>query len=192
MPDAAADLAAVLRPSDRPNAELTAGGGNYVRSAGSWLYAATGDPVPGAADLTLGQRYAAAPRVQRDEREYVLLDDGWLLGSQARPELGWCLQCMVRITDAHPSLTAAVPVEELAGRASVVVGLTAPELEAANLLTSSAIAHLLGVTRSTVNAYHSRGQMPPPALTLSRRLPLWPRPIIDHWMAGHTRRHRDG
>ncbi|WP_298328205.1 hypothetical protein [Haloactinopolyspora sp.] len=190
MLNAAAELAAHLRPVSSPFAELAAGGGNYVRLDGTWLYAATEKPVPGAADVTLHRRYIAAPRVVRAGHEYVLLDSGWLWGPEARRELCWCEPYVTHITGAHPSLTLAVPAPEFARRGDVVVGMSAPELEAAEMLTASTIAELLGVARSTVNAYHARGQMPPPAVTLNGRLPLWPRPIIDHWMSRHVRRHR--
>lgn len=190
MSDAAARLADVLRPANHLVGDLIAAGGNYVRRHGTWLYAATGEPVPGACDITLAQRYAAAPRTTRDDREYVFLDEAWLSGPQARPELHWCLPLALHIRGEHPALSVAVPSAELAARGQVVIGLSAPELYAPDLLTASAVARLLGVTRGTVNAYHSRGQMPAPAVTLSQRLPLWPRPIIDHWMAGLIRRHR--
>lgn len=189
MIDAAAELAAALRPVGATSVELRVGGGNYVRIGGQWLYTATGYVVPGAADVTLGQRYAAAPQVERNGRNFVLLDVAWLSGSEARRELSWSAGYVVDFDGARPRLTAAVPAAEFARRADVVVGLTAPELDAANLLTASVIAEALGVTRSTVNAYHSRGQMPPPAVVLNRRLPLWPQPVIDHWLAGHRRRH---
>lgn len=190
MLDVAAQLAAALRPAHRPADELLAGGGNYVRRSGVWLYAAIGRPVPGAVDLTLKRRYAASPRVWRHGREYVLLDAAWLSGPQARPELEWCLALVESLDGVHPTLHMAIPAQELLARGHVVVGMSAPELEPADLLTASAIAGLLGVTRSTVNAYHSRGQMPPPAVVLNQRLPLWPRPIIDHWIVGLRRRHR--
>ena len=190
MIDPAAELAALLRPVSSPFAELSAGGGNYLRLDGTWLYAATEKPVPGASDVTLHQRYAAAPHIIHAGHEYLLLDSTWLWGPDARRELSWCAPCVIQITGAHPSLTLAVPAPEFARRGDVVVGIAAPELDPADMLTASRIAELLGVARSTVNAYHARGQMPPPAVTLSRRLPLWPRPVIDHWMSRHVRRHR--
>jgi predicted DNA-binding transcriptional regulator AlpA len=190
--DVAAELVASLRPANWPGDELAAGGGNYVRNHGTWLYAATREPVPGASDVTLAARYAASPRVVRDGREHVLLDRDWLEGPQARPELAWCAAVAVELADERPPLTHAVPVAELAARGDVVVTMFAPELHPADLLTASAIARLVGVTRTTVNAYHSRGQMPPPVTTLNQRLPLWTRPVIDHWIARQTRRRFRG
>lgn len=189
--DVAAALAATSRPTNWPGDELVAGGGNYVRSHGTWRYAATGEPVPGASDLTLAARYAASPRVNWLGREHVLLDRDWLDGPHARRELAWCEAIAVEVTGTPP-FTRAVPAAELDARGDVVVSLSAPELHPADLLTASAIARLVGVTRTTVNAYHSRGQMPPPVTMLNQRLPLWTRPIIDHWIAGQTRRRFRG
>lgn len=184
MLDAGAALQASLRPLTRPDVELFAGGGNFLRTGGSWLYAATRGPVPGAADVTFERRYSGAARVNRGGVILVLLDPAWVSGPEARPELAWCAAYQA---DSGP---VAVPLAEFEARGPVVVGLTAPELDPAELLTASAIARLLGVSRGTVNAYHSRGQMPPPVATLNSRLPLWTRPIVDHWSAGQSRRRR--
>lgn len=188
MLDAGAELEAALRPLIWPDAELTAGGGNYLRTGGLWIYTASRQPVPGSSDVTFGRRYAGALRVHRDAGEYVLLDRGWLDGPDARPELRWCIPLGTLTPDVAGLV--AVPVDEIEARSAVVVGLSAPELDPDALLTASAIARLLGVTRSTVNAYHARQQMPPPVATLNQRLPLWTRPIIDHWAARQTRRRR--
>lgn len=187
MLDAGAELEAALRPLTWPDADLMAGGGNYLRASGFWMYAANRRPVPGAVDVTFGRRYAGATRVTRDDGEHVLLDRTWLDGPDARPELRWCIPLA---TIAPESPTVAVPVDEMVARSAVVVGLSAPELDPAELLTASAIARLIGVSRSTVNAYHARNQMPPPVAILNNRLPLWTRPIIDHWAARQTRRRR--
>ncbi|MBB5786478.1 helix-turn-helix transcriptional regulator [Jiangella mangrovi] len=188
MLDAGAELEAALRPLTWPDADLMAGGGNYLRTSGSWIYTASRQPVPGATDVTFGRRYAGALRVARDDGEFVLLDRAWLEGPESRPELRWCIPLGTLAADGSP--TVAVPVDEILARSSVVVGLSAPELDPEALLTASAIARLLGVTRSTVNAYHARHQMPPPVATLNNRLPLWTRPVIDHWAARQTRRRR--
>ncbi|PZF80479.1 helix-turn-helix transcriptional regulator [Jiangella anatolica] len=188
MLDAGAELEAALRPLTWPDAELVAGGGNYLRTGGIWVYTASRRPVPGAQDVTFGRRYAGAARAARDDGEYVLLDRDWLDGPEARPELRWVIPLATLAVDGEPSV--AVPVDEILARSDVVVGLSAPELDPSALLTASAIARLLGVTRSTVNAYHARQQMPPPVTTLSQRLPLWTRPVIDQWAARQTRRRR--
>jgi predicted DNA-binding transcriptional regulator AlpA len=187
MLDAGAELEAALRPLTWPDADLMTGGGNYLRAGGFWIYTASRRPVPGAEDVTFGRRYAGALRATRDDGEYVLLDRDWLEGPEARPELRWCIPLGTLPADSG---SVAVPVDEIVARSEVVVGLSAPELDPAELLTASAIARLIGVTRSTVNAYHARHQMPPPVVTLNSRLPLWTRPIIDHWAARQTRRRR--
>jgi predicted DNA-binding transcriptional regulator AlpA len=188
MLDAGAELEAALRPVTWPDAQLMAGGGNYLRAAGSWIYTASQRPVPGAVDVTFGRRYAGALRVTRDDGEFVLLDRAWLEGPESRPELRWCIP--LGTLSLNPADPVAVPVDEILARSAVVVGLSAPELDPEALLTASAIARLLGVSRSTVNAYHARHQMPPPVATLNNRLPLWTRPVIDHWAARQTRRRR--
>ncbi|WP_157987901.1 helix-turn-helix transcriptional regulator [Jiangella endophytica] len=157
-----------------------------MRTGGTWVYTNSRQPVPGAEDVTFGRRYAGAPRATRDDGEVVLLDRDWLEGPDARPELRWCIP----LATLGSAATVEVPVDEILARSEVVVGLWAPELDPAALLTASAIARLLGVTRSTVNAYHARQQMPPPIVTLNQRVPLWTRPIIDHWAARQTRRRR--
>ncbi|TDE10935.1 helix-turn-helix transcriptional regulator [Jiangella asiatica] len=189
MLDAGAELEASLRPLTWPDVELFAGGGNFLRSSGTWLYTATRRPVPGAVDVTLARRYAGVGRATRDGVEVALLNRSWVDGPQARPELAWCAPFGTP-PEGQGDDPIAVPVAELEARGPVVVGMSAPELEPAELLTASAIARLLGVSRGTVNAYHSRGQMPPPVATLNHRLPLWTRPIIDHWTASQTRRRR--
>ncbi|SDU45533.1 helix-turn-helix transcriptional regulator [Jiangella alkaliphila] len=187
MLDAGAELEASLRPLTWPDAELVAGGGNYLRTAGTWVYTASRRPVPGAEDVTFGRRYGGTPRAARDDGEFILLDRDWVDGPDARPELRWCIPLG---TLDPASATVDVPVDEILARSAVVVGLWAPELDPAALLTASSIARLLGVTRSTVNAYHARQQMPPPVATLGQRVPLWTRPVIDHWAARQTRRRR--
>lgn len=46
---------------------MTFGNGHYTRKSGTWVYAATGEPVPGASDMRLGTRTVmVAPEVQPD------------------------------------------------------------------------------------------------------------------------------
>lgn len=54
------------------------------------------------------------------------------------------------------------------------------------LMTVEEVAERCGVQASTVRAYNSRGQMPPPDVTYSRT-PLWKAKTIDTWMANRPR-----
>ena len=47
-------------------------------------------------------------------------------------------------------------------------------------LTTSEVAQQLGITRSTVAAYSSRGQMPEPDVVYGRT-PLWKEVTISRW-----------
>lgn len=187
----AAQLAALLRPAHPPGVTLAARRGNYLRhDDGTWRYALSGEPVPGARDVTLAERYSAAPRVRLASDTYLLVDRAWIV----RPELAWCSG---EARDDLPLDLApddsAVPLDAFTARGSVVVDIHAPELHLDDMLTIADVARATGVQPLTIRAYRSRDQMPAPAALLGeapRFTPLWPRPIIRHWAAQQLRRHR--
>lgn len=187
---AAARLAALLRPEHLDGVVLVARGGNYRRgNDGVWRYAFSGDPVPGAADVTLAERYAAAPRRRINDHEHLLLDQAWA----NRPELEWCAAYAVKGSRSSGTATEtlAIPLDEFIARGPIVVDLRAPELHPEDMLTTAQVAALAGVRPDTIAGYRSRGQMPQPAAQIGgRSTPLWPRPVIRHWLAHQTRRHR--
>lgn len=53
-------------------------------------------------------------------------------------------------------------------------------------LTTEDVAARLGVTPSTVRAYHSRGQMPPPSGRIGRT-PYWTPRDIEPWLEGRAK-----
>lgn len=175
-PDAAADL---------PNPVLA----GYVRDRrGTWRYAATGETVPGARDLTLRSLWPFPVH-----GGHVLVPVA-LVRSEA--ELAWCLAwkdtLTTRLSGAGVVTVLRVPAGEWERRADIPFGLWAPELTPTRLVGIADVAHLAGVTPATITAYLARRRMPAPVTRIGH-CPVWSRPIISQWLAtrpGQGRRRR--
>jgi len=151
----------------------------YVRDRrGTWRYAATGQSIPGARDLTLRSLYRFPIH-----RGHVLVP---LALARTERELGWCLAwrhtLRTRLAGRRLTTVLRIPVGEWERRADVPFGLWAPELTASRLLSIADVARLAGVTPATITAYLSRRQMPPPVARLGHT-PVWSRPVIAEWLA---------
>jgi predicted DNA-binding transcriptional regulator AlpA len=148
--------------------ELTYCSGTYRRDEdGVWRYP-WGDPVLGAADLTLAELMSidgvgdaaslASRPLNEDER-------AWLAGTTADMEN----VLVVRHAGRPPN----------AG--DLVIGMSAPELQVTTMLTVADIAELAGVSKATIDSYRYRGYLPEPQIVRGRT-PLWARPIVRHWL----------
>lgn len=165
-PEAVADLPPAVVPG-------------YVRDRrGTWRYAATGQAVPGARDLTLRSLYRFP--VGRGH-VHVPVE---LVRSES--ELGWCMAWRQTLSTAlHGGRVVTVlriPVGEWERRADIPIGLWAPELTASRLLGIAQVAHLAGVSSATITAYLARRRVPVPVTRIGNS-PVWSRPIIDEWLA---------
>lgn len=114
---------------------MSAGDGRYTRDAtGTWRYTATGEPVPGASDMTPSNLYNF--RCQRvGDITYVEVPRAM---AAREPELRWVLAFAPRLPDDVADL--ASPRDPDTGRAVVrvpmadwdahdhVIGMWAPEL----------------------------------------------------------------
>lgn len=109
-----------------------AGGGRYQRdAAGVWRYAETDEPVPGAADMTVGNAHNLRV-ISFADGQYVEVPRAL---AYREAELRWCLAYRPAGDDAHvptdPDSGRAVirvPVDEWDRRAREVIGMWAPEL----------------------------------------------------------------
>jgi hypothetical protein len=142
----------------------------YRRDAdGIWRYP-WGAPVAGASDLTLGDVLA----IGVDEAS--LLDD--LDRALSPAEAAWCQGARQDIDGVHLADRPG-PTRDVG---DLVVGMLAPELHAATMLTAGAVARRAGVSAATIHAYRSRGVLPAPQV-VSGRAPLWASPIVGRWLA---------
>jgi predicted DNA-binding transcriptional regulator AlpA len=151
----------------------------YVRDRrGTWRYAATGQAVPGARDLTLRSLYRFPIH-----RGQVLVP---VALARTEAELGWCLAwthtLTTRLAGRRLTTVLRIPVGEWERRADLPFGLWAPELTASRVLCIADVARLAGVSPATITAYLSRRQMPPPVARLGHT-PVWSRPVIAEWLA---------
>jgi predicted DNA-binding transcriptional regulator AlpA len=151
----------------------------YVRDRrGTWRYAATGEVVPGARDLTLRALHRFTAR-----GGHVLVPADLV---RTETELGWCMAwkhtVTTRVSGVRSMTVLRIPVGEWERRADVPFGLWAPELTASRLLDITEVARLAGVSPATITAYLSRRRMPEPVMRLGR-VPVWSRPIIRQWLA---------
>jgi hypothetical protein len=152
----------------------------YLRDRrGTWRYAATGEAVPGARDVTL----RALWRFPRSAG-HVLVPVGL---ARTEGELAWCLAHRdVAVARSGPAgkaeVVVRVPVGEWEERADIPVGLWAPELEPTRLLDAEAVAVRARVTAAAVRKYLQRGVMPPPVARFGGS-PVWSVPVIRAWLA---------
>lgn len=118
------------------DATASAGGGTYYRDAqGTWRYAATGNPVPGASDMTPSKLYNLR-MIRVGEVRYVEVPRSLI--SRERAILGWCRAYLPQmpddvadvVTPRDPDTGVAVvrvPWEAWATH-DRVIGMLAPEL----------------------------------------------------------------
>ncbi len=147
--------------------DLWCGNGAYRRDEVGWSYA-WGEPVPGSIDLTLA--------------------DLWRIGDDLDPEDAVALRTLSPEerrwlsgdADAREHLRLHERPGQTPNAGDLIVGVLAPELHPALMLTLVDVAELLQVSKSTVDSYRYRGLLPAPQ-ALAARTPLWARPIIDHW-----------
>jgi len=174
---------------------VTAGGGHYTRTDdGTWTYTATGEPVPGARDLTLTDCYphlrVQGGYVQVPARlvaaDYESL--GWVLDHLTAPQNAG-RRARLETDAAHvreDNEPILVPVAEWDTRAREPLGVLAPELAPGRLLTIEQVAELAGLRRETIDRYRVRAVMPEPVATVAGS-PVWSRPVIDWWLATRRR-----
>lgn len=158
--------------------------GSYRRDpAGVWRYLIGGQPVPGARDITLDERYLACERVLHGGRRWVVLDRGWLSGPRGRAELAG-----LAAGPRHGPGEMLVAGDVLLADPDAVVDLYAPELAADALIGMVEIAALTGTEDATVRSWLYRGVLPAPAFLVGPRpIPLWARPPIQLWAAARNR-----
>jgi len=142
----------------------------YTRDERAWRYP-WGDPVPGASDLTLGDLLVLGQSLGSIDdvgtfRELSPAERRWLTGESTCTE-----QVALR---RRQGFTPHV--------GDLIVGLSAPELQAPAMLTVGDIADAAGVTKATIDSYRYRGYLPQPQVVRGRT-PLWTRPVVHHWLA---------
>lgn len=178
--------------------ELTAGGGAYHRdNQAVWRYVATGDPVPGAQDLTLATLYPDLEQV--DDEPAVHVPDQLVASDE---DLAWVRDVAAGPTERDTTAQApshsptpgwstvwTVPLAEWQARAHHPVGMLAPELHAEYMLDLHGLTSYLDMGYQTVRDYRGRGQLPEPQ-AYAGGSPLWARPVIDHWHHHWPRRRR--
>jgi predicted DNA-binding transcriptional regulator AlpA len=174
--------------------------GNYLRDGnGSWRYAASGVPVPGARDLTLADEVPALRVPDRSPNPTAV----WVPRPRAltHPRMKQLLPVvpggygsfqLPHEVSGLPWGTRAViilPIEFWDEHEHDVVGMAAPELHATSLLTVESAAEATGLTPEGLMEYVRRGTFPQPPLRVGRT-PAWPVPIVEHWLAGWRPRHQ--
>ena len=165
----------------RPVRTAVDGNGAYWRDAdGTWRDTISGEPVPGATDLTLDDLFPAE-RIKRDGELYRVVPRTWASRRPAHP-LAWVFEHTDPTAGREPIV---VPESAWEQAATVPVAMAAPELHPIHLVGVDAVASLLGVGAATVRAYAARKQMPEP-LTRLGGSPVWSRPFIERW--ARTRR----
>ena len=163
------------------------GNGAYLRDGdGEWRYADSLSRVPGAHDLLLRDRFSP-------ERTLPWGPHGWAFLPRPQaltdPDLRWVPDGQAAgrpRSEAHPG-KLGVPWPEWEEHAGTVVGMDAPELHPANLLTVADVGRLAGFTPEVVMDYVRRGSCPGPTVRLNRT-PLWSRPVVVQWLARRRRR----
>jgi hypothetical protein len=156
----------------------------YVRGRdGVWHYS-WGGVVPGARDCTLGDLYGYSP-TEIDGRLVVNV-----------PVTAWIDDHRLAWTAAYadPRENGPVIVVPLSAWKAhdQVVTMLAPELLATELLDTTAVARLYGVSPRVIANYLSRELLPGPVTHLGGS-PVWPRPLIAHALEqrpGRGRRRR--
>lgn len=149
---------------------LTTCNDTYTRDAhGIWCYP-WGHPVPKAIDLTLSDLMAIDGTVGCTEgiealRPLTAAERRWLTGQSTGTD-----QILVRDRPGH---------RPHAG--DLIVGMSAPELQAMTMLTVADISEAAGVSKSTIDSYRYRGYLPEPQI-IRGRTPLWARPIVRRWL----------
>ncbi len=149
-------------------------------AAGRWRYVIDGRPVPGGRDLRLMHLVRPFRRSGFVELPLEVVR-GW-------PEFAWARGSTLK--GAPSPLTAGgvvVELEEWELQRDKLVGISAPELNVAMMLTPSQLAALLGVRPKTVTAYVARGEVIPGPTWNRDRRPLWSVPVLAKHMAAARR-----
>ena len=138
--------------------------GTYRRDRhGVWRYA-WGDPVPGSGDVRLSEVLALH-----------------LATSLRHADPGALRREEVASICAPYGIARAQLVRTDGGTTDAIVGMRAPEVEAAAMMTVADVAEAASVTKATIDSYRYRGLLPEPQLVVART-PLWARPIIGRWL----------
>jgi hypothetical protein len=154
----------------------------YVRGTdGVWRYS-WGYPVPGARDVTLGERYGF-PVVVESSGPVVRVP----IRMFRDPELSWVYGRYYDPWSKAPFVL--VPLQVWQEHTSRVVGMDAPELDATRMLDTASVALRCGCGVRTISSYLARSMMPLPVVRIGGS-PLWPEPVIARWQ--ETRPGRGG
>lgn len=167
---------------------ITSGEGRYIRDeAGVWRYADSGEPVPGAEDMTITNRYNLP--VYGDD---VIVPRSLALNE---PDLAWCLEwnevsAVTRYDYGRrrgmgrdpniPDDAICVPLAEWDRRASEVLGMWCRGTADQVLLTARQIAELLGVGPRTVYGWIERRE-DFPAEVIPSPAARWDREEVLAW-----------
>jgi hypothetical protein len=138
-----------------------------------WRYE-WGPRVPGARDLTLQELYGFDEA--EGARGPVLLVPVDAYQDDAR--LAWVAAYWDPRAEDREHI--AVPASSWATKTEIL-GMYAPELAAGALLDTEASAQLAGCSPRTISNYLARGDMPAPVVRAGGS-PLWPRPLLRHWL----------
>ena len=143
---------------------LTAFAGTYHRDAdGVWRYP-WGAPVPGARDVLFSHVLHLFRSTQHPRTDPRTLDP---------PDL--------EAVAERYGVAAPLLARNAAGNADAVVGMAAPEVDAAAMMTVADLAQAAYVSKATIDSYRYRGLLPEPQLIVART-PLWARPIVSRWL----------
>jgi hypothetical protein len=166
--------------SRRASRSALDGDGAYARDElGTWFDTLTGAEVPGASDLVLRDLYDP-PIDELDGALVRIVPRTWASRHPEHP-LAW----IFAYADLGGREPVAVPAAAWEERADEPVAMAAPELHPHHLIGVDGVAAHLGVTPATVRSYLARAQMPAPVTRIGGS-PVWPRPLIERWIA--TRR----
>lgn len=154
------------------DAVFTAFRGTYVRDAdGTWSYR-WGDPVPNARDVHLSDVLPLlGPTTLRRSDIHALREQD------------------LALVTARYGVDGPMRTRRRDGREDAIVGMSAPEVEAANMMTVACLADAASVSKATIDSYRYRGLLPEPQTVISRT-PLWSPVIVARWLgereeAGH-------
>jgi predicted DNA-binding transcriptional regulator AlpA len=154
---------------------LSAHNGAFERHADGWRYAISGEPVPGAADVTLAEVHGF-PIVEEHVEVPCSL-------ASAEEHLYWCLRWarLGQTESVSRDGVILVPRDAWGDHSKDVVGMWAPELEDDRLLTLQEVGRMVKLQPQTVENYIFKGLFPPPMVGSGRK-GKWSRPVVEQWM----------
>lgn len=146
---------------------------------GRWRYRLDGTFVPGARDLRMEGLWRP-----------ITVNAAWVEFPgdiiRAWPEFAWAQRWWLAAPPDTPTPRhadgAVISKEEWDLHRDRLIGLTAPELNPATMLSTNAVAALLRVHPKTLTAYVSRGEFPAPTINRGRH-PLWSVPVLARHLA---------